>query len=342
MILFTSERDRLGLPLLAEGVDDDFRGVAPVNALPFNDAPLVPALVGEFSDARGGAAAAAQFDWRAEGLHMARVVDQKECGCCWAVASVGVISDRIALITGENPDLNPLELMLCVADGACSSACSSCSAETGLATIQDLGLRSGSSAACPSLGDWLAAADRATTASCSRISDCLGEAKRYFAEEGSVASLDDVQLIMKEIASNGPVVTTFQVFTDFVAASAPKNPMWKETAGVYVFHQPSLYGPGSNASLGWHCVALVGWGEEEMEIQFGTGARIVTVPYWIARNSWGDKWGDGGYFKIAKTNKELGNEQVGVDVGFTATSRKKNRTLHARLGGVVFARAMKP
>ena len=85
MILFTSERDRLGLPLLAEGIDDDFRGVAPANALPFNDAPVIPALASDFSDARGAAGVAARFDWREEGLRLVRVVDQKECGCCWAV-----------------------------------------------------------------------------------------------------------------------------------------------------------------------------------------------------------------------------------------------------------------
>jgi hypothetical protein len=51
--------------------------------------------------------------------------------------------------------------------------------------------------------------------------------------------------------------------------------------------------------MGGHAVVIIGWGiEKGMTVPFTN--RVVDVPYWYCRNSWGEKWGsDGGYFKIA-------------------------------------------
>ena len=70
--------------------------------------------------------------------------------------------------------------------------------------------------------------------------------------------------------------------------------------------------------LGYHSVTIVGWGEDKIEpsvLGINSNSKYIKVPYWIARNTWGEKWNDGGYFKIAFTNKKLGiNTEVGFDI----------------------------
>lgn len=48
-----------------------------------------------------------------------------------------------------------------------------------------------------------------------------------------------------------------------------------------------------------HAVLLVGWGLD--------GSK----PYWTVKNSWGTKWGENGYFRIARGKGKCGiNTQV--------------------------------
>lgn len=54
-------------------------------------------------------------------------------------------------------------------------------------------------------------------------------------------------------------------------------------AGIYLFD-------GESKEQGGHWVVIVGW-RDDPEVKNGG--------YWICRNSWGDRWGDHGYFKIA-------------------------------------------
>ena len=51
---------------------------------------------------------------------------------------------------------------------------------------------------------------------------------------------------------------------------------------------------------GRHAVKIVGWGVDR------TGG--VSVPYWIAANSWSTRWGEEGYFRILRGENECGFE----------------------------------
>ena len=73
---------------------------------------------------------------------------------------------------------------------------------------------------------------------------------------------------------SGPLVATFDVYTDF----------FSYTSGIYYYTWGGLEGG--------HAVAIVGYDSIQQ--------------YWIAKNSWGPSWGDGGYFKI-------GFGQVGIE-----------------------------
>lgn len=80
--------------------------------------------------------------------------------------------------------------------------------------------------------------------------------------------------IMKEIFKNGPVVCSFQVYEDFI----------NEYTGETIYTGPK---EGSKL-LGGHSGKIVGWGTEK-----GTN-------FWIISNSWSDKWGNAGYFKMER------------------------------------------
>merc|ERR1712088_619136 len=49
-----------------------------------------------------------------------------------------------------------------------------------------------------------------------------------------------------------------------------------------------------------HAVLVVGYGHCNKE----------NLDYWIVKNSWGEKWGMGGYFKIVRGRDEVGIESM--------------------------------
>jgi len=77
---------------------------------------------------------------------------------------------------------------------------------------------------------------------------------------------------------NGPLVARFDVYQDFVS---------------YYYTSPVYHYDGHSAFAGGHAVAIVGYDSVEQ--------------YWIAKNSWGENWGENGYFKIGFG--EVGIEQ---------------------------------
>jgi hypothetical protein len=94
---------------------------------------------------------------------------------------------------------------------------------------------------------------------------------------------------------------------------------FKDTKGIYIeteLYQKTVYDnesgktsfePISNpfASCGGHAICLVGWGvEKDVTVTISSGKTVIpSMPYWVCRNSWGQTWGDNGYFKIAMYQK---------------------------------------
>ena len=72
---------------------------------------------------------------------------------------------------------------------------------------------------------------------------------------------------IKEAVMRGPIPVGMAVFSDF----------YDYTGGVY---EPTFF-----TYDGLHSVVIVGWDD--------------TLGSWICRNSWGEEWGDGGYFTIS-------------------------------------------
>ena len=83
--------------------------------------------------------------------------------------------------------------------------------------------------------------------------------------------------IMREVNAHGPV-----------ACSLDAEPLVSYTGGV-LRH-------GRSPSRTNHVVSIVGWGTEG------------GVPYWVARNSWGEPWGEMGFFKVERGRNLLNIE----------------------------------
>lgn len=106
---------------------------------------------------------------------------------------------------------------------------------------------------------------RKSCSSC-RASTCT----RYKCKPNSMFWASTIQQAKREIQNNGPIEAVFDVYDDF--------PYYE--SGVY-------YRSSNNSTLlGVHTVEVLGWGTED------------GMNYWLCKNSWGDDWGDKGFFKI--------------------------------------------
>jgi cathepsin X len=97
---------------------------------------------------------------------------------------------------------------------------------------------------------------------------------------------DLVKAIKAEVYARGPV-----------AASVNGRLLHNYTGGV--FNDPTA------STDTTHAVSIVGWGVEE---SINGHEDEEPQAYWIVRNSWGQYWGEMGYFRIAKGVNMLGIE----------------------------------
>ena len=83
---------------------------------------------------------------------------------------------------------------------------------------------------------------------------------------------------IKVAITQGALQTAFTVYSDFM------------------YYSGGIYQHKSGSVEGGHAVTFVGYGEENK------------VKYWLVRNSWGEDWGEKGYFRIIRGKSECGIE----------------------------------
>jgi cathepsin B len=192
--------------------------------------------------------------------------DQARCGSCWAFAASEVLSDRFAIASNGtiNKILSPEDMVSC---DTTDSGCNGGYLDHAWEYLVDHGIVTET---CFPYGS-----QKGKAPAC--IHACV-DGKEPFVK---YKAFDFYQLkteldIQKEIMTNGPVEAGFTVYTSFMAYKS----------GVY--HKRLLDIPE-----GGHAIKIVGWGIEAPLHKWQKPQK-----YWLCANSWTDKWGDRGFFKI--------------------------------------------
>ena len=197
------------------------------------------------------------------------------CGSCWAQGSTSAIADRINLMRkGKWPtvELSVQEVINCGNSGSCFGGWDS--------GVYRYAHEQG-------IPDQTCQVYEAKNKECNDMNRCMDcppdrecyavkEYKRYkVGDYGYVSGKDEMKA---EIFARGPIscyVSVTQEFLDY-------------TGGVFVEHDHSM--------MGGHIIEVAGWGVTEDGQE-----------YWIGRNSWGEYWGENGWFRIQmdKDNLEI-------------------------------------
>lgn len=214
--------------------------------------------------------------------------DQGQCGSCWAFAASEVLADR-ACISGQTKGhvvMSPQQLVSC---DKTSYGCDGGYPNKSWAYIQSKGLVTET---CYPY----------TSGKTEQTGKCMTVNSRCKKDAG--VSREDYQLFKvvdnrrhttvvaakEALVNHGPIEAAFSVYEDFMSYQG----------GVYVHKTGGL--------LGGHAIKVVGYGSEN------------GVEFWIVANSWGPKWGEQGFFRVAIGQKALqfeGDLRSGLSQGTT-------------------------
>ena len=76
----------------------------------------------------------------------------------------------------------------------------------------------------------------------------------------------------------------------------------------FMYYTSGIYQHETGDFLGGHGIMITGWGVDPNN---GT-------PYWTCRNSWGEDWGEQGYFQILRGVDECTIEMAAASSEFTS------------------------
>lgn len=204
-----------------------------------------------------------QFDSRTQWPGcVSEVRDQVNCGSCWAFSGSSTLSDRFCVATNGKlkPILSPQDMISC---DSSNFGCDGGQLDRAWEYLEKNGVVEENCFPYQS-------ANGRTIPNCLQ-GNCLNSNFHFVKYKARINTSKPFQCstqIKKEIYVNGPIQTGFQVYEDFMHYKS----------GIYEYNH--------GRRLGGHAVKIIGWGEEEGNA------------YWIVQNSWGNQWGENGYFRI--------------------------------------------
>lgn len=240
------------------------------------------------------------FDSRAQWPNcesIAEIRDQSNCGSCWAVSSAGAMSDRICIASNQTKQtrVSASDINSCCYE--CGDGCDGGEEDLAFKYWHSKGFVTGNEygndkwckpynfpmcahhvkiEGIPSCGG-----EEFPTPKCE--TKCVPESGRNYEQDKTFAkewyTVSGEHDIAAEIAQNGPVVTGFTVYEDFMTYAG----------GIYQHRVGS--------DMGGHAVRIIGYGEEN------------GIKYWLVSNSWNKYWGEEGRFRIVKGINDCGFEE---------------------------------
>ncbi|XP_052194271.1 cysteine protease RD19A-like [Diospyros lotus] len=214
------------------------------------------------------------FDWRDHGA-VTPVKNQGSCGSCWSFSTTGALEGANFLATGKLESLSEQQLVDCDHEcdpeepGSCDAGCNG-------------GLMNSAFEYTLKAGGLMREGDYPYTGT---DGTCKFDKAKIVASVAnfSVVSLDEDQ-IAANLVKNGPLAVAI-------------NAVFMQT---YVGGVSCPYICSKRLD---HGVLLVGYGSAGY-----APIRMKEKPYWIIKNSWGEHWGETGYYKICR-----GRNICGVD-----------------------------
>ena len=253
------------------------------------------------------------FDWREQkGLKnqfLVNKINQGGCGSCWAVAIATALGDRYAIalnkrgfslrkgITGS-----PIEMLSCSCEGrfglGSNQICLGGNVQMAANYIQS-NLKISTNACFPYPQKAMATANPSSTTisweqnntgdgdlgcmknvtGCEKGKECGESSIKLSVKPGSVATwpkTNGIDVLKNEIATNGPVTTSYAVPTDFIE--------WWQSSKKTDVYKGNFSSPPSG-----HAVVIIGY----------------TKDAWIVRNSWGPTH-DGDWHFLSSFDNDIG------------------------------------
>lgn len=258
------------------------------------------------------------FSWREKGK-LSEPRDQRQCGSCWAFSIASCLADRYSIFYNVKcPNLSPLWLLsnisnmlpsenispniVCDTGGSVYFGCKWLENNNYIKTEScwPYNILLSHNNVCP---------EQLPTECCYCCGDLTEKDNNLFFKvkpnstknlviitNNKVNEEQTILSIQKEIMSNGPVITGFDVYDDF-------EKYWNFEASKGNIYIKDI---NSTNNLGGHAVIVCGWGTKIIN-----GKKIR---YWEIKNSWGSYSGDGGYCKIAFSTDVATNKILKLDI----------------------------
>jgi cathepsin B len=193
---------------------------------------------------------------------LGEVRDQVSCGSCWAFSASDVLSDRFCIASSSKNKtiLSPQDMISC---DKSNNGCEGGELDKAWKYLENYGIVDEQCFPYQS-------GDGTTIPNC-RNDTCIDSNytfKKYKAKMNSSKAYQCPTMIKMEIFARGPIQAGFFVYEDFM------------------HYESGIYEYTHGRKIGGHAVKIIGWGEENES------------PYWIVQNSWGNKWGEDGFFRI--------------------------------------------
>merc|ERR1719399_12542 len=227
------------------------------------------------------------LDWRnKEGTNFLEpVMDQGDCGSCYVVSTMRMLSARNKIRTNQ-PDALPFSISFPLFCAEYNQGCDGGYAFLTSKWSEDVGLIPATCARYVTQGQ------REVTCSEEEMGQKLRATNHHYI--GGYYGGASASEIMAEL-QNGPVVVSLE----------PKSDLMYYQGGVYESTPDEVHQEWERVD---HAVLLIGYGEERGK------------KYWLLQNSWGPEWGEGGFFRMARGINDSGVESIAVAADVTEDS----------------------